>query len=129
MKRTLTDDQVKIFRHSEVHALLRARQLERDDAEYEARRRDSENEAGPELASEAGEPARIDEGKTRIGSQPGLEAQSSASRESKRIDRQPKDSTSESLDYGDHEGSSAEHSHAKTRMQRYSDRKIVSYAD
>ena len=43
VKRTLTDEQIKIFRHSEIHALLRARQLEQDDAEYEARRRRSED--------------------------------------------------------------------------------------
>ncbi|KAJ5263889.1 hypothetical protein N7478_011494 [Penicillium angulare] len=38
VKRTLTDEQIRIFRHSEIHALLRASQLAQDDAEYEARR-------------------------------------------------------------------------------------------
>ncbi|KAJ5728170.1 hypothetical protein N7493_004500 [Penicillium malachiteum] len=38
VKRTLTDEQIEIFRHSEIHALIRARELERDNAEYEARR-------------------------------------------------------------------------------------------
>ncbi|KAL1967199.1 hypothetical protein VTN77DRAFT_3490 [Rasamsonia byssochlamydoides] len=30
VKRTLTDEQIKIFRHSEIHALLRERQLQRE---------------------------------------------------------------------------------------------------
>ncbi|KAJ5577445.1 uncharacterized protein N7459_006409 [Penicillium hispanicum] len=52
VKRTLTDEQIRIFRHSEVHALLRARQLERDEAEYEARRQLSEDgDSGARIAS------------------------------------------------------------------------------
>jgi hypothetical protein len=39
VKRTLTDEQIQMFRHSEVHALLRKRQLEQDEAEYEDRAR------------------------------------------------------------------------------------------
>ncbi|KAJ5641824.1 hypothetical protein N7490_005824 [Penicillium lividum] len=44
VKRTLTDEQIRIFRHSEIHALLRARQLEQDNAEYEARQELSEKD-------------------------------------------------------------------------------------
>ncbi|KAJ5179242.1 hypothetical protein N7492_002452 [Penicillium capsulatum] len=43
VKRTLTDEQIRIFRHSEIHALLRERQLREDDVEYEARRLVSED--------------------------------------------------------------------------------------
>ncbi|KAL3479011.1 hypothetical protein BJX99DRAFT_223420 [Aspergillus californicus] len=35
MKRTLTDEQVRIFRHSEIHALLRERQIKAENEEYE----------------------------------------------------------------------------------------------
>ncbi|KAJ5766266.1 uncharacterized protein N7511_003882 [Penicillium nucicola] len=37
VKRTLTDEQIRIFRHSEIHALLRQKQLQIENAEYEAR--------------------------------------------------------------------------------------------
>lgn len=43
VKRTLTDEQIQIFRHTEIHELIRARQLERDAAEYEDRRQGSED--------------------------------------------------------------------------------------
>lgn len=52
VKRNLTDEQIRIFRHSEIHALLRARQLEEDDAEYEARRH-AADDAGAENSHES----------------------------------------------------------------------------
>lgn len=35
MKRTLTDEQIRIFRHSEIHALQRERQLREEEEEGE----------------------------------------------------------------------------------------------
>ncbi|EYE96028.1 DUF3807 domain-containing protein [Aspergillus ruber CBS 135680] len=35
VKRTLTEEQIRIFRHSEIHAILRERQLREEEAEYE----------------------------------------------------------------------------------------------
>ncbi|KAL4872267.1 hypothetical protein BDV12DRAFT_152685 [Aspergillus spectabilis] len=35
VKRTLTDDQIRIFRHSEIHALLRERQVRAENEEFE----------------------------------------------------------------------------------------------
>ena len=35
MKRTLTDEQIRIFRHSEIHALLREKQIKQENEEYE----------------------------------------------------------------------------------------------
>ncbi|OJJ88771.1 DUF3807 domain-containing protein [Aspergillus glaucus CBS 516.65] len=35
VERTLTDEQIRIFRHSEIHAILRERQLREEEAEYE----------------------------------------------------------------------------------------------
>ncbi|KAL4923443.1 DUF3807 domain-containing protein [Aspergillus undulatus] len=37
VKRTLTDEQIRIFRHSEIYALLRERQIQRENEEYERR--------------------------------------------------------------------------------------------
>ncbi|KAL5336721.1 hypothetical protein BJX70DRAFT_267209 [Aspergillus crustosus] len=37
VKRTLTDEQIRIFRHSEIHALLRERQVKAENEEYESK--------------------------------------------------------------------------------------------
>ena len=37
MKRTLTDEQIEIFRHSEIHALLRERQLREENRSEDER--------------------------------------------------------------------------------------------
>ncbi|KAL6239309.1 hypothetical protein BDW75DRAFT_236502 [Aspergillus navahoensis] len=46
VKRTLTDEQIRIFRHSEIHALLRERQIKQENEEYERR---LESKAGAEI--------------------------------------------------------------------------------
>ncbi|KAL4902605.1 hypothetical protein BDW74DRAFT_180707 [Aspergillus multicolor] len=48
VKRTLTDEQIRIFRHSEVHALLRERQIAKENEEYE-RKYGGGAEAGPQV--------------------------------------------------------------------------------
>lgn len=35
MKRTLTDEQIRIFRHSEIHSLLRGREVEAENEAFE----------------------------------------------------------------------------------------------
>lgn len=55
VKRTLTDEQIRIFRHSEIHTLLREKQLKDDEAQYQARMRsslDDRSEGKPDSASE-----------------------------------------------------------------------------
>ncbi|KAL2854225.1 hypothetical protein BJY01DRAFT_243755 [Aspergillus pseudoustus] len=37
VKRTLTDEQIRIFRHSEIHALLRERQIKQENEDYARR--------------------------------------------------------------------------------------------
>ncbi|KAL4916691.1 hypothetical protein BDW62DRAFT_102939 [Aspergillus aurantiobrunneus] len=37
VKRTLTDEQIRIFRHSEIHALLRERQIREENEDFERR--------------------------------------------------------------------------------------------
>ncbi|PYH47657.1 uncharacterized protein BP01DRAFT_193683 [Aspergillus saccharolyticus JOP 1030-1] len=60
VKRTLTDEQIRIFRHSEIHALLRQKELreeaererrEEEEAEEEARR--AEKSLGDDCSAEA----------------------------------------------------------------------------
>lgn len=119
VKRTLTDEQIRIFRHSEIHALLRARQLEEDDAEYEARRNiadDAGAENGPENIPKAG-----DKGLNIAGSK---RRRSSGGR--KPNPQRPHDAPSD-LDY---EESTQDTAKPKPeRNMAYSGRKIVSYAD
>lgn len=49
VKRTLTDEQIRIFRHSEIHALLRERQRRREEEKEE-----NEEEHGVDRESETG---------------------------------------------------------------------------
>ncbi|KAL3465306.1 hypothetical protein BJX64DRAFT_285560 [Aspergillus heterothallicus] len=51
VKRTLTDEQIRIFRHSEIHALLRERQIKKENEEYA--RRISERDEAPDFLSQA----------------------------------------------------------------------------
>ncbi|KAL4977736.1 hypothetical protein BDW66DRAFT_29030 [Aspergillus desertorum] len=58
VKRTLTDEQIRIFRHSEIHALLRERQLEQENEEYERRLESgakAESQGGLEVHAGPGE--------------------------------------------------------------------------
>jgi hypothetical protein len=61
VKRTLSDEQVKIFRHSEIHSLLRERQrLREEEEENEEEEEDEEGEA-METPSDT---SLVDEGQT-----------------------------------------------------------------
>ncbi|EAU38776.1 predicted protein [Aspergillus terreus NIH2624] len=47
VKRTLTDEQIEIFRHSEIHALLREKQLKEEALAEKMQECDAEKDAGP----------------------------------------------------------------------------------
>ncbi|KAJ5157828.1 uncharacterized protein N7482_008928 [Penicillium canariense] len=136
-KRTLTDEQIRIFRHSEIHALRRARQLEQDDAEYEARARQLSDDTGTgaEVETQLDEPL-LDEkrnenlsqsqgqgqGQTRRGSSGGGKSQ-------KRGNRETRDKPSETLDYEDHEQSTINEARPAEARAPYPSRRIISYED
>ncbi|KAL5044923.1 hypothetical protein BDW71DRAFT_93361 [Aspergillus fruticulosus] len=61
VKRTLTDEQIRIFRHSEIHALLRERQIKQENEEYE-RRLESEAESQDRLHVHGGPAENKDRG-------------------------------------------------------------------
>lgn len=130
VKRTLTDEQIKIFRHSEIHKLLRARELKREEAEYEARMR-GDTEEGVS-AKESGEPAhekRDEQGKedgTGSNAQSSL-GRGSRSKKGNKTGRQTGDMSSEPLDYDDQQERPVKR--ARTGPQQYSGRRIVSYAE
>ncbi|OQD73795.1 hypothetical protein PENDEC_c013G02641 [Penicillium decumbens] len=120
VKRTLTDEQIRIFRHSEIHALLRARQLEEDDAEYETRRqvaKDDETDAENNAAAGNAYLKNVASSKRR---------RSSTGRKSN-TQRRSLDTPSEPLDY--EESAQGPHKSQPERNVAYPGRKIVSYAD
>jgi hypothetical protein len=120
VKRTLTDEQIRIFRHSEIHALLRARQLEEDDAEYQARRQIAEDEPEAENDTHAGN--------TDMKNTAGFKRQRSSAGRTSKTHQRSHDTPAESIDYEQ----SPQNPRNKPKPERhvaYPGRKIVSYAD
>ncbi|KAJ6096974.1 hypothetical protein N7486_007720 [Penicillium sp. IBT 16267x] len=129
VKRTLTDDQIRIFRHSEVHSLLRARQLEQDDAEYEARQKLSEkdHDAVAETKSQQKGSASKDDKSTEDTNKEEL---ISAAKKSKRRAEHDMDSTmSEPLSYEEGHQEPPSQRQQSRNPNPYPGRKIISYDD
>ena len=127
VKRTLTDEQIRIFRHSEIHALFRAKQLQQDDADYEARR----------LSADGGSTAE-EESKKRSASEdpeeveaPGVKSQQAPATKKSKIptERETTSARSEYLDYEEnHQASPSENPLAQSTDTHHS-RRIISYDD
>lgn len=129
MKRTLTDEQIRIFRHSEIHALLRARQLQKDDAEYEARRQVSEEDGSEAEMIPSNENATGEDRRKMESAVSSPRSSSARSKSKAQVERETHSAVLESLDYGEgHQGSTGKKPQAETRVP-YPGRKIVSYAD
>lgn len=105
VKRTLTDEQIRIFRHSEIHALRREKELAEEARAERSREQPSEN-AGTEQAD-------------KNSSQPGSR--------SKNIQSGTAGSEAISLDY-DEEGQTKRGSQRFSRPP-FAGRKIISYED
>ncbi|KAJ5124847.1 uncharacterized protein N7515_008672 [Penicillium bovifimosum] len=130
VKRTLTDEEIRIFRHSEIHALLRQRQREQEEREYESRMQSSPSDV-PE-----GKP---DDAPERLTLQTHSQAQGSAPKRSpsrkgpKGAKRQVTEETAlEPLDYGDEsrQVDTAERPERPPVSQMpYQGRRVVSYDD
>ncbi|KAJ6086785.1 hypothetical protein N7467_005699 [Penicillium canescens] len=119
VKRTLTDEQIRIFRHSEIHALLRQRQLQADDAEYEARMTFSEDK--PPAAKK---PTQDTKSAPRGGD---THAQSRGQGSSKK--RVAEDMASEPLDYGEENSDRLPAKKPADSRVPYHGRRIISYDD
>lgn len=132
VKRTLTDEQIQIFRHSEIHSLLRARQLEQDDAEYEARQELSEKnvDAVVEMKSQKDESGSRDDESKENAKKAVKEEIVSAAEKSKRPAEHDRDSTmSEPLSYEEsHQKPSSQQTQSRNRNP-YPGRRIISYDD
>ncbi|KAL2009595.1 hypothetical protein VTN00DRAFT_5402 [Thermoascus crustaceus] len=140
VKRTLTDEQIRIFRHSEIHALLREKQL-REEKEKEAREASENNSIQTSSGSQA-----------REKSHGAMEAQSTSSsgkkRKAERNGNGPRvvgsrvsggkkgiethDETSGALDYGDDDYIAAKeqrYAPSASSHPHLAGRKIISYED
>ncbi|KAJ5475291.1 hypothetical protein N7539_008357 [Penicillium diatomitis] len=141
VKRTLTDEQIRIFRHTEVHALLRKRQLEQDDAEYEARagKRSLDEDASVEVQDRA-----LDSSDSPVTDtlQQRCQVSPASGKRLKRVDHEVPDQPEQSLDYEDHHDdvqskasvpapASALDQTQRTRQAHptFHGRKIISYDD
>lgn len=138
MKRTLTDEQICIFRHSEIHALLRKRQLEQDEAEYEARARKlSEDAASAEVDTSRGKLV-ADEGNV-VGEKTvhheahsqdqGRRRSSGEAKSKKRGYRETHNEPEQTLDYEDVEQGPAPRVRPNDPRAAYPGRRIISYED
>ncbi|KAJ5664627.1 hypothetical protein N7462_011440 [Penicillium macrosclerotiorum] len=128
VKRTLTDEQIRIFRHSEIHALLRAKQLQEDDAEYEARRIISEEGSRCDNSPRSGEAAGNEENAKETKAQV-VRRSSVGDRSQKKTRRETQDAPSETLDYEDNESQSTPQNRSSQPRMPPSGRRIVSYDD
>ncbi|KAJ6178197.1 hypothetical protein N7519_008658 [Penicillium mononematosum] len=118
VKRTLTDEQIRIFRHSEIHALLRERQLQADEAQYQARMQSSpddgsEGPSAPEKRPLDAEPQTQGGDRKRSHSRKGSR---------KHI---PEDKPSKLLDYGD----DSDQTQTARPPVSHQGRRIISYDD
>ncbi|KAJ5555673.1 hypothetical protein N7535_008107 [Penicillium sp. DV-2018c] len=130
VKRTLTDEEIRIFRHSEIHSLLRQRQREQEDVEYESRMQLSPD-GGPESKPDGPPEKRPLEAHPKPqGSAP----KRSRSRKGPNGSQQPatEETAPDPLDYGDesHQIETAKKPERLPPSQMpYQGRKIVSYDD
>ncbi|KGO71492.1 Protein of unknown function DUF3807 [Penicillium italicum] len=122
-KRTLTDEQIQIFRHSEIHALLRERQLKEDEAQYQARMQSSLNdgsEVNPDTAPE--KRPRDNDSQVQGGDQKRSQTRKGSTRHT------PEDTPSKLLDYGDDSDQTQVARPPVSRMP-YQGRRVISYDD
>lgn len=133
MKRTLTDEQIRIFRHSEIHALLRKRQLEQDEAEYEARARQGSVEGGVS-ADEDARRDKLARDENRVKDTAPGQGQdprrlSGGAKSRARGNHETRNDPSQTLDYEDAEQSPARRPRPMDPRAAFPGRKIISYED
>ncbi|KAJ5817067.1 hypothetical protein N7447_009300 [Penicillium robsamsonii] len=121
VKRTLTDEQIRIFRHSEIHALLRERQLKDDEAQYQARMQSSRDGSEGKPDPVQGKRALDAESQTKGGDQKRSQSRKGSKRHTEE-DKTPK------LDYGD-DSVQSQMARPPVAQMPYQGRRIISYDD
>lgn len=127
VKRTLTDEQIRIFRHSEIHALLRERQLKQDEAEYEARREKNETESNQSNGAEDNAMGVAGDAPTDKSSV--MDAQSSSQQQSQQSKPATNIAQSEYLDYGESDQPPNKKESTQEPPVTHTGRRIISYED
>ncbi|BCS21274.1 DUF3807 domain-containing protein [Aspergillus puulaauensis] len=145
VKRTLTDEQIRIFRHSEIHSLLRERQIKAENEEYE-RKFGDKAQAGPggqdaqeglekkteALSASHGDQAEL-ETKAVAGKKRSVDEAGSNSGPGSSEPVAKKQSTAPAdvyLDYNEDEASVVSRSgHGQTAAPQFARRRIISYDD
>lgn len=132
MKRTLTDEQIRIFRHSEIHALLRKRQLEQDEAEYEARARKLSTDGGVSAEEQTHREGLVQDEKNvdHAAHGQGQDCRRSlGGTKSKKRGNHERNEPSQTLDYEDVEQNPARKTRPTDTRAPFPGRKIISYED
>ncbi|KAJ5424735.1 hypothetical protein N7445_010708 [Penicillium cf. griseofulvum] len=123
VKRTLTDEQIRIFRHSEIHALLRERELKHDEAQYQGRMQSSQAEGSEDKSDAVPEKRPLDaESQTQGGDQKRSQSRKGSKRHT------PEDKTPKLLDYGD-DSDQTQRARPLMSQMPYQGRRIISYDD
>jgi hypothetical protein len=129
VKRTLTDEQIRIFRHSEIHSLLRQKQLREEELAEEARELTPVRQVAGDVAEGQGlttsgipdgQQEKIPQAKEGSGLEPN-EAQDSSKRK-----RSDEAGSRQRLDYDDNATVQRE---AHGRGPNFAGRRIISYED
>ncbi|CAG8093891.1 unnamed protein product [Penicillium olsonii] len=129
VKRTLTDEQIEMFRHSEIHTLLRKRQLQDDNAEYEARTKMAAQDMTESQEDTVPESQHVDsEAATRPSSDHQEQLAHQQGNNTQRAGAVT--ATTEPLDYGDASSTAqAPAENPQISRSQYQGRKIISYDD
>ncbi|KAL2870038.1 DUF3807 domain-containing protein [Aspergillus lucknowensis] len=133
VKRTLTDEQIRIFRHSEIHALLRERQIRAENEEYDRRFSDnseasvSEERVGLKGTESDPPQCQISGHLKHETNAAGIKRPDEAGPEESVAKRQVSASLNEFLDYN--EGSAAQQPPRKQAASQLAGRRIISYED
>ncbi|OGM50860.1 hypothetical protein ABOM_000429 [Aspergillus bombycis] len=134
VKRTLTDEQIKIFRHSEIHSLIRERQLREEEEEEENKKVSESNESKDDQADENDTVAKrsnvvVGQTDQSTGEDQQAKAPQSNTRQSTARNQTVDNSSNPTLDY-DEDASGGTHKPAPSGYYSHlAGRRIVSYED
>ncbi|PYH97788.1 hypothetical protein BO71DRAFT_406589 [Aspergillus ellipticus CBS 707.79] len=139
VRRTLTDEQIRIFRHSEIHALLREKQLREEaeaEAEAEAREEMEQQRLVAAVRSEqtvAADPTTVTAAEVKTTTVAAV-ASSGGGIQAQSISQGPSGEDT-AMDYGDGDVSvsgpsrSYENGASSRRPSQFAGRRIISYED
>jgi hypothetical protein len=130
-----------MFRHSEIHALLRKRQLEQDEAEYEDRARKLSGDEAAGAAVDTSRQDKVLDEKNGVDERPvhretygqyqdqGRRRSSAGTKSKKRGHRETHNEPEQTLDYEDVEQNPAPKPRPTDPRAPYPGRRIISYED